>query len=137
MTSSYSVAHILALTFRRRFAGWPRRKAASASRRLNAPPVLESIGLIRLPAEPWATRSKPSQPFINSVGVRFGMDEPLPDLTEETFPQALRRRYAYLSSWLLRLNRQSEPSRLPEPTRSESEPRIAVPARQPYPPRPK
>lgn len=64
------------------------------------------------------------------------MDEQLPDLTEETMLQALRRRYGYLASWLLRLNRLSEPARLPEPTRKESHPRIVTPARKPHPPRP-
>jgi hypothetical protein len=61
------------------------------------------------------------------------MDEPL---TEETMLQALRRRYGYLASWLLRLNRLPEPSRLPEPTRGETHPRILAPARKPQPPRP-
>jgi hypothetical protein len=60
------------------------------------------------------------------------MDQQLPDLTEETMLQALRRRYG----WLLRLNRLPEPSRLPEPTRTETHPRILTPARWPYPPRP-
>jgi hypothetical protein len=64
------------------------------------------------------------------------MDEQLPDVTEETVLQALRRRYGYLASWLLRLNRLPEPSRLPEPTRTETHPRILTPARKPYPPRP-
>ena len=64
------------------------------------------------------------------------MDEQLPDLPEETMLQALRRRYAYLASWLLRLNRLPEPARLPEPTRTESNPRILSPARKPHPPRP-
>jgi len=65
------------------------------------------------------------------------MDESPPDLAEETFPQLLRRRYAYLAAWLLRLNRLPEPSRPEEPTRAKSVPRIIVPPRQPHPPRPK
>jgi hypothetical protein len=65
------------------------------------------------------------------------MDESPADLAEETFPQSLRRRYAYLAAWLLRLNRLPEPSRLEEPTRAESVPRIIVPPRQPHPPRQK
>jgi hypothetical protein len=65
------------------------------------------------------------------------MDERLPDFTEETMLQALRRRYGYLAAWLLRLNRMPEPPRLLEPTRSKSEARIGTPSRQPHPPRPK
>jgi hypothetical protein len=64
------------------------------------------------------------------------MDQHLPDLAEETVLQALRRRYAYLAGWLLRLNRLPEPARLPEPTRTQSRPRIPAPARKPHPPRP-
>lgn len=64
------------------------------------------------------------------------MDKQLPDRTDETMLQALQRRYAYLSGWLLRLNRLPEPSRLPEPARMQSHPRIPVPARRPHPPRP-
>src|SRR4051812_47432422 len=41
------------------------------------------------------------------------MDED-PQLGEQTLLQSLRRRYAYLSAWLVRLNRMPEPSRLPE-----------------------
>jgi len=48
------------------------------------------------------------------------MNEHPPELAEETMLQAIRRRYAYLASWLLRLNRLPEPSRLPEPTRIRS-----------------
>lgn len=65
------------------------------------------------------------------------MDEDLPDPTEETALQALRRRYGYLAAWLLRLNRLPEPSRLNEPTRPVTESRIITPARQPHPPRPR
>ena len=65
-----------------------------------------------------------------------GMDEQPPNLSEETALQALRRRYGYLAAWIVRLNRFPEPSRLPEPTRNESEPRINTPSRQPHPPRP-
>ncbi len=57
------------------------------------------------------------------------MDESPPDLAEETFPQSLRRRYAYLAAWLLRLNRLPEPSRLEEPTRSKFVPRTSRPAK--------
>jgi hypothetical protein len=64
------------------------------------------------------------------------MDERLPDLTEETMLQALKRRYASLSTWLLRLNRMPDPGRLPEPTRTETKARINIPSRQPHPPRP-
>ena len=64
------------------------------------------------------------------------MDEQLPDQAEETMLQGLRRRYAYLASWLLRLNRLPEAARLPEPTRTQSNPRILTPARKPHPPRP-
>jgi hypothetical protein len=69
------------------------------------------------------------------VGGLFAMDDD-PQVSEETLLQSLRRRYAYLSAWLVRLNRMPEPSRLPEPTRTESVPRIDVPPRQPVPPRP-
>lgn len=55
---------------------------------------------------------------------------------EETLLQTLRRRYAYLAAWLLRLNRAPEPARLPEPVRPVIPPRTLVPPRQPHPPRP-
>ena len=64
------------------------------------------------------------------------MDEMFPDLEEKTMLERLKRRYAYLSSWLLRLNRLPEPARLPESTRTHSAPRVAAPPRQPHPPRP-
>jgi hypothetical protein len=56
--------------------------------------------------------------------------------TEATLLQTLRRRYAYLAAWLLRLNRAPEPARLPEPVRPVIPPRTLVPPRQPHPPRP-
>jgi hypothetical protein len=74
--------------------------------------------------------------FQFCAAYKYGMNEQVPDFSEETVLLALRRRYAYHVAWLLRLNRRPEPSRLPEPTRSKSVPRIAVPPRQPHPPRP-
>ena len=63
-----------------------------------------------------------------------------PDFTdavaEATLLQTLRRRYAYLAAWLLRLNRAPEPARLAEPVRPLVPPRTLVPPRQPHPPRP-
>ena len=56
--------------------------------------------------------------------------------TEETILQTLKRRYGYLAAWLLRLNRMSEPARLPEPIRPETPARINIPPRRPHPPRP-
>jgi hypothetical protein len=64
------------------------------------------------------------------------MDHELTDPAEESLLQTLRRRYAYLAAWLLRLNRLPEPARLPEPVRPETPARLQVPPRQPYPPRP-
>ena len=64
------------------------------------------------------------------------MDEQPADLAEESLLQTLGRRYAYLAAWLLRLNRLPEPSRMPEPTRADCASRIAIPSRQPHPPRP-
>jgi hypothetical protein len=64
------------------------------------------------------------------------MEQHLTDAAEETLLQTLQRRYAYLSAWLLRLNRAREPGRLPEPVRLLAPPRMHVPPRQPDPPRP-
>jgi hypothetical protein len=64
------------------------------------------------------------------------MEQELADAAEETLLQTLRRRYAYLAAWLLRLNRMPEPPRPPDPVRLEIPPRIQVPPRQPHPPRP-
>ena len=63
------------------------------------------------------------------------MEQHLTDAAEETLLQTLQRRYAYLSAWLLRLNRAPEPARLPEPVRSFVPPRMHVAPRQPHPPR--
>jgi hypothetical protein len=68
--------------------------------------------------------------------IYFAAMDPDLDDGEETLLQTLSRRYAYLSAWLLRLNRAPEPSRLPEPTRPLSPTRANIPARQPHPPRP-
>jgi hypothetical protein len=65
------------------------------------------------------------------------MEHELTNAAEETLLQTLRQRYAYLSAWLLRLNRAPEPARLPEPVRSLGPARTLVPPRQPHPPRPK
>jgi hypothetical protein len=64
------------------------------------------------------------------------MDERLPDFSEETMLQALNRRYASLTAWLLRFDRMPDQGRLPEPTRTESKARMNTPSRQPHPPRP-
>jgi len=64
------------------------------------------------------------------------MDERLPDFSEETMLQALNRRYASLTAWLLRFDRMPDQGRLPEPTRAESKARMNTPSRQPHPPRP-
>jgi len=134
----------------------PRSAAPHLARRREPVPVLSLHGVVfkilnlaRLPwlapaKNPWrifagagppAPRSR--QPFFNPDRAQHrGMNEHLPDHTEETMLQTLRRRYAHLTSWLLRLNRLPEPSRLPEPTRTESRPRILTPARKPHPPRP-
>ena len=64
------------------------------------------------------------------------MEQELTDAAEETLLHTLRRRYAYLAAWLLRLNRVPEPPRLPEPVRSAAPPRIQIPPRRPHPPRP-
>lgn len=64
------------------------------------------------------------------------MEHDLTDIAEDSLLQTLQRRYAYLSAWLLRLNRAPEPSRLPEPVRPESPARTHIPPRQPHPPRP-
>ena len=64
------------------------------------------------------------------------MDQEFTDAAEETVLQTLRRRYAYLSAWLLRLNRAPEPARRPEPVRPVTPPRMQVQPRQPHPPRP-
>jgi hypothetical protein len=64
------------------------------------------------------------------------MEHDFTDATEETLLQTLRRRYAYLAAWLLRLNRAPEPPRLPEPVRPLAPSRTPAPPRQPHPPRP-
>lgn len=64
------------------------------------------------------------------------MEHEFTDGAEATLLQTLRRRYAYLSGWLLRFNRAPEPARLPEPVRPLAPPRTLIPPRQPHPPRP-
>jgi hypothetical protein len=64
------------------------------------------------------------------------MEQDFTDAAEATVLQTLRRRYAYLSAWLLRLNRAPEPARLPEPVRPLVPPRMPARPRQPHPPRP-
>ena len=64
------------------------------------------------------------------------MEQELTDPTEETVLQTLRRRYAYLAAWLLRLNRVPEQARLAEPVRPTTPARVNIPPRQPHPPRP-
>ena len=64
------------------------------------------------------------------------MEQEPADIAEKTVLQTLQRRYAYLSAWLIRLNRLPEPARLPEPVRPETPARIRTPPRQPHPPRP-
>jgi hypothetical protein len=61
------------------------------------------------------------------------MDEEDPS---ERFLPALRRSYARLAAWMARANRFPEPSRQPEPTRSEAVSRLPQPSRQLQPPRP-
>ncbi|MBR0693473.1 hypothetical protein [Bradyrhizobium lablabi] len=56
--------------------------------------------------------------------------------TDEGMVVALRRSYARLAWWIVRLNRMLELPRVAEPPRSQRPPRIAVPPRQPLPPRP-
>jgi hypothetical protein len=65
------------------------------------------------------------------------MDEYISDPTEEKFPQSLKRRYAYLSAWLLRLNRLPGAFQAGRTNAPKTAPRITVPPRQPHPPRPK
>src|ERR1700760_250900 len=63
------------------------------------------------------------------------MEQDLADAaTEATLLQTLRRRYAYLAAWLLRLNRAPEPARLPDPVRPLVPPRTLGPPPPPPPP---
>ena len=61
------------------------------------------------------------------------MEQEFTDAAEEGLLQTLRRRYAYLAAWLLRLNRAPEPARRAEPVRSVTPPRMPAPPRQPHP----
>jgi hypothetical protein len=64
------------------------------------------------------------------------MEPEFTDAAEASLLQTLRRRYAYLAGWLVRLNRAKEPSRPTEPVRPLAPSRTLVPPRQPHPPRP-
>jgi hypothetical protein len=92
---------------------------------MNAPLKFEVLWRFRL-----------NQPSTRTVLSTAGMEQQFTDAAEETLLQTLRRRYAYLSAWLLRLNRAPEPARPPDPVRPLAPPRMHIPPRQPQPPRP-